>query len=62
MSEVKTHIGDPLVDLSGATRDDCAVIALHHVAREYVGHGGVVRALADASFSIVAGECSLRAC
>jgi len=32
------------------------VIALHHVTREYVGHAGVVRALADASFSIVAGE------
>src|SRR3984893_2221839 len=44
------------MDLSGATRDDCAVIALHHVTREYAGHGGVVRALADASFSIVAGE------
>jgi putative ABC transport system ATP-binding protein len=38
------------------TRPDCAVIALHHVTREYTGHGNVVRALADASFSIVAGE------
>src|SRR5881227_1783908 len=38
------------------TRDDCAVIALHRVTREYAGHGGVVRALSDASFSIVAGE------
>jgi len=46
----------PLVDLSGTTRADCAVIALSHVSREYTGHGGVVRALADASFSIVAGE------
>src|SRR3984893_4653385 len=44
------------MDLSGATRADCAVIALQHVTREYAGHGGVVRALADASFSIVAGE------
>jgi putative ABC transport system ATP-binding protein len=38
------------------TRPDCAVIALHHVTREYTGHGGIVRALSDASFSIVAGE------
>jgi putative ABC transport system ATP-binding protein len=38
------------------TRDDCAVIALHGVTREYTGHGGVVRALDHASFSIVAGE------
>jgi len=38
------------------TRPDCAVIALHNVTREYAGHGSVVRALADASFSIVAGE------
>jgi putative ABC transport system ATP-binding protein len=38
------------------TRPDCAVIALNHVTREYAGHGSVVRALADASFSIVAGE------
>src|ERR1700748_3052619 len=38
------------------TRPDCAVIALHHVTREYTGHGAVVRALSDASFSIVAGE------
>src|ERR1700741_745564 len=38
------------------TRDDCAVIALHRVSREYAGHAGVVRALDHASFSIVAGE------
>ncbi len=38
------------------TRPDCAVIALHGVTREYEGHGGVVRALDHASFSIVAGE------
>jgi putative ABC transport system ATP-binding protein len=42
------------VDLE--TRDDCAVIALHGVTREYAGHAGVVRALHHASFSIVAGE------
>src|SRR3984893_12486879 len=44
------------MDLSGATRADCAVIALHHVTREYVRHAGVVCALGDATFSIVAGE------
>src|ERR1700741_2139038 len=38
------------------TRDDCAVIALHRVSREYAGHAGVVRALDNATFSIVAGE------
>ena len=38
------------------TRPDCAVIALNGVTREYAGHGGVVRALDHASFSIVAGE------
>lgn len=41
---------------ANTTRPDCAVIALEHVTREYVGHAGVVRALDDASFSIVAGE------
>ena len=59
MSEVKVQtgpLGGSLVDLADNTRDSCAVIALHHVTREYVGHAGVVRALADASFSIVAGE------
>ncbi len=45
---------DSLTDQT--TRPDCAVIALHHVTREYTGHGSIVRALADASFSIVAGE------
>jgi putative ABC transport system ATP-binding protein len=39
-----------------ATRPDCAVIALEHVTREYKGHAGTVRALDDATFSIVAGE------
>jgi putative ABC transport system ATP-binding protein len=38
------------------TRPDCAVIALAHVTREYSGHGTPVRALSDATFSIVAGE------
>ena len=38
------------------TRPDCAVIALHGVTREYAGHAGVVRALADASFTIGSGE------
>jgi putative ABC transport system ATP-binding protein len=38
------------------TRPECAVIALDGVTREYAGHGGVVRALDAATFSIVAGE------
>ncbi len=38
------------------TRAECAVIALDGVTREYAGHGGVVRALDAATFSIVAGE------
>src|ERR1700692_5003594 len=38
------------------TRPECAVIALDGVTREYAGHGGVVRALDGATFSIVAGE------
>ena len=38
------------------TRPDCAVISLNSVTREYVGHGGVVRALDHAAFTIVAGE------
>jgi len=42
------------VDLE--TRPDCAVISLNGVTREYVGHGGVVRALDHAAFTIVAGE------
>jgi putative ABC transport system ATP-binding protein len=41
---------------SHTTRPDCAVIALEHVTREYSGHAGVVRALDEATFSIVAGE------
>ena len=53
MAEVVTRLE------SGAqkiTRDECAVIALDGVSREYVGRAGVVRALDSASFSIVAGE------
>jgi putative ABC transport system ATP-binding protein len=38
------------------TRDECAVIALEGVTREYAGRTGVVRALDSATFSIVAGE------
>ncbi len=38
------------------TRDECAVIALDGVSREYTGRTGVVRALDSATFSIVAGE------
>jgi putative ABC transport system ATP-binding protein len=41
---------------ANTTRPDCAVIALDHVTREYAGHGSTVRALDDATFSIVAGE------
>src|SRR6202046_5010232 len=42
--------------IESQTRPDCAVIALKNVTREYAGHGSTVRALADATFSIVAGE------
>ena len=40
----------------GRTRTECAVISLSGVTREYSGHAGAVRALDQASFSIVAGE------
>ena len=53
MAEVVTRLE------SGAhkmTRDECAVIALDGVSREYVGRAGIVRALDSATFSIVAGE------
>ena len=56
MSEVKLHTTGHVVELPGMTRPGCAVIALNHVTREYAGHAGVVRALDDATFSIVAGE------
>ena len=42
--------------LTSETRSECAVIALAHVTREYIGHAGTVRALDDAAFSIVSGE------
>src|ERR1700748_2976533 len=45
-----------LHNFDSQTRPDCAVISLHHVTREYSGHAGVVRALDEATFSIVAGE------
>ncbi|WP_213805808.1 ABC transporter ATP-binding protein [Granulicella sp. dw_53] len=41
---------------ANTTRPDCAVISLEGVCREYAGRGDVVRALEDATFSIVAGE------
>src|ERR1700709_2405200 len=41
---------------ANTTRPDCAVIALDHAPRENAGHGSTVRALDDATFSIVAGE------
>ncbi len=50
----KTESGS--YDFAEQTRPECSVIALSHVTREYVGHGSVVRALDDATFSIVAGE------
>jgi putative ABC transport system ATP-binding protein len=50
MAEIKTDWPDHV------TRAECAVIDLQRVTREYAGHGGVVRALDDATFSIVAGE------
>ena len=39
-----------------STRQECAVIALDSVTREYASRTGVVRALDSATFSIVAGE------
>ena len=38
------------------TREECAVIALDSVSREYAGRTGTVSALSSATFSIVAGE------
>jgi putative ABC transport system ATP-binding protein len=49
-AEIKT---DPL---SLNTREECAVISLSHVAREYPGHSAPIRALDDATFTIVSGE------
>jgi putative ABC transport system ATP-binding protein len=46
-----------VTSLTGSnTRAECAVIALDHVTREYTGRGEPVRALDDATFSIVKGE------
>src|SRR6201996_6933519 len=45
-----------LPNFESQTRPDCAVIGLSQVTREYTGHAGVVRALEEATFSIVAGE------
>jgi len=56
VSEVKLHTTGHVVEILETTRPGCAVIALNHVTREYAGHAGVVRALDDATFSIVAGE------
>ncbi|HEY0264839.1 MAG TPA: ABC transporter ATP-binding protein [Granulicella sp.] len=50
MAEVKTGWPDH------TTRAECAVIDLESVTREYAGRAGVVRAVEDATFSIVAGE------
>ncbi len=52
MAEVVTHLPSP----ASTTRDECAVIALDNVSRDYTARTGIVRALADATFSIVAGE------
>ncbi len=53
VAEVVTRLAS---DAMKTTRDECAVIALEGVSREYTGRTGVVRALDSASFSIVAGE------
>jgi putative ABC transport system ATP-binding protein len=50
MAEIKTDWP------ANTTRAECAVIDLSRVTREYVGRGSTVRALDDATFSIVAGE------
>jgi putative ABC transport system ATP-binding protein len=42
--------------LAETTRPSCAVISLAHVTREYTGRTAPVRALDDATFTIVAGE------
>ncbi len=53
MAEVVTRLESGTYKV---TRDECAVIALDGVSREYVGRAGIVRALDSATFSIVAGE------
>lgn len=54
MAEVVTRLARETE--SKTTRDECAVISLEGVTREYAGRTGVVRALDSATFSIVAGE------
>ena len=56
MVEVVTKLARTQSQMEKLTRDECAVIALDGVTREYAGRTGVVRALEDASFQIVAGE------
>ena len=60
MPEVVTNLYDPKKTtgslISDKTRQECAVISLDSVTREYSARAGVVRALDSASFSIVAGE------
>ena len=46
-------VTDPL---TANTREECAVISLAHVTREYPGHPAPIRALDDAAFTIVSGE------
>ena len=53
MAEVVTKLDSGTQKI---TRDECAVIALDGVSREYVGRAGIVRALDSATFSVVAGE------
>ena len=53
MAEVVTRL---VSEVPKTTRDECAVVALDGVSREYTGRTGVVRALDSATFSIVAGE------
>jgi putative ABC transport system ATP-binding protein len=53
MAEVVTKLASETLK---TTRDECAVISLDGVSREYTGRTGVIRALDSATFSIVAGE------
>jgi putative ABC transport system ATP-binding protein len=50
MAEIKTDWPDTV------TRDECALISLAHVSREYPGRPLPIRALDDAAFTIVSGE------
>jgi len=49
-AEIKTDWPD------SNTRSECAVISLAHVSREYSGYVGPIRALDEATFTIVSGE------